>query len=48
MWYVQLDDMGPYRAAAAERIQHPVLRMLQETFTLSKTFNNNVLPMPNS
>ena len=37
MWYVQLDDMGPYRAAAAE---------LQETFILSKTFNTMCFPCP--
>ena len=37
-FYVRVDDLGPYLAAEAERLQHPVLRTLQETFILSKTF----------
>ena len=45
-FYVQLDNLGPYLAAEAERIQHPVLRTLQETFILSKTFKTMCFPCP--
>ena len=43
-WYVLWKDMRSYRAAEAERIQHPVLRTLQETFILSETFKAMCFP----
>ena len=43
-WYVLWEDMRSYRAAEAERIQHPVLRTLQETFILSETFKAMCFP----
>ena len=43
-FYVPFDNLGSYLAAEAERIQHPVLRTLQETFILSKTFKTMCFP----
>ena len=45
-FYVQVNNLGPYLAAEAERIQHPVLRTLQETLILSKTFKTMRFPCP--
>ena len=42
--YVHFDNLGSYLAAEAERIQHPVLRTLQETFILSRTFKTRCFP----